>query len=118
MFGIPLFSLFWKSSSFLSCSRGSSCSLKLDSLNFDSSELDSLKLDSLKLDSLKLVLPNIFYLVYFNEFTLSSNFFIISNQLIGLFWEEALVEYNMHFKRYGSFGVLVQPERKNTYSRQ
>ena len=54
MFGIPLFSLFWKSSSFLSCSRGSSCSLKLDSLNFDSLELDSLKLDSLKLDSLKL----------------------------------------------------------------
>ena len=29
--------------------------------------------------------------------------------------EEALVNYNMHFKHYGSFGVLVQPERKNTY---
>ena len=54
MFGIPLFSLFWKSSSFLSCSRGSSCSLKLDSLNFDYLKLDSLKLDSLKLDSLRL----------------------------------------------------------------
>ena len=26
--------------------------------------------------------------------------------------EEALVEYNMHFRRYGSFCVLVQPERK------
>ena len=26
-------------------------------------------------------------------------------------WEEALVDYNMHFKRYGSFGVLVQQER-------
>ena len=32
--------------------------------------------------------------------------------------EEALVDYNTHFKRYGSFGVLVQPERKNTYLRQ
>ena len=26
--------------------------------------------------------------------------------------EEALVDYNMHFERYGSFGVLVQPERQ------
>ena len=25
--------------------------------------------------------------------------------------EEALVDYNMHSKRYGSLGVLVQPER-------
>ena len=25
--------------------------------------------------------------------------------------EEALVDYNMHPKRYGSLGVLVQPER-------
>ena len=24
--------------------------------------------------------------------------------------EEALVDYNMHLKRYGSFGLLVQPE--------
>ena len=32
--------------------------------------------------------------------------------------EEALVKNNLHFMRYGSFGVLVQPERKNTYSRQ
>ena len=32
------------------------------------------------------------------------NFFVITK-------EEALVDYNMHFKRYGSFGVLVQQER-------
>ena len=32
---------------------------------------------------------------------------------------EALVDYNMHFLCYGSFGVLVQPEGKNGFkSRQ
>ena len=25
--------------------------------------------------------------------------------------EEALVNHNMHFKGFGSFGVMVQPER-------
>ena len=32
--------------------------------------------------------------------------------------EEALVDNNLHFKRFGSFAVLVQPERKNTCLRQ
>ena len=34
--------------------------------------------------------------------------------------EEALVNYNMHFKRYCSFGVMVQPKRQmnhDTYIR-
>ena len=34
VFGIPLFALFWSSCSFLSCSRGSSCFLKLARYRF------------------------------------------------------------------------------------